>query len=85
MAATSSRPDSGALQHDTQDLFRLLVQSAVDYAIFLITPDGRIATWNPGAERIKGYRAEEIVGRPYATFFTDDRAAGPSAARLSRL
>ena len=57
--------------------YRLLVQAVVDYAIFLIAPDGTIATWNAGAERIKGYKPEEIIGKPYATFFTDeDRERG---------
>src|SRR5918912_46389 len=57
--------------------YRLLVQAIVDYAIFMIAPDGTIATWNAGAERIKGYKPEEIIGKPYTTFFTDeDRARG---------
>ena len=57
--------------------YRLLVQAIIDYAIFMIAPDGIIATWNAGAERIKGYKPEEIIGKPYATFFTDeDRARG---------
>src|ERR671933_2285825 len=57
--------------------YRLLVQAVIDYAIFMIALDGTIATWNAGAERIKGYRAEEIIGKPYATFFTEeDRRRG---------
>src|ERR687883_312687 len=57
--------------------YRLLVQAVVDYAIFMIAPDGIIATWNAGAERNKGYKPEEIIGKPYATFFTDeDRERG---------
>lgn len=56
---------------------QLLIDSVVDYAVYLITPEGRIATWNTGARRLKGYDASEIIGRPYATFFTeDDRKAG---------
>ncbi|MFN3728016.1 MAG: PAS domain S-box protein [Allosphingosinicella sp.] len=57
--------------------FQLLVNSVVDYAIYMIDADGTIATWNPGAKRFKGYEAEEIIGKPYATFFLpEDREAG---------
>ena len=52
-----------------EDRFRLLVQSVKDYAIFLLDPEGRIASWNEGAERIKGYRAEEIIGRHFSVFY----------------
>jgi PAS domain S-box-containing protein len=50
--------------------FRLLVDQVTDYAIFLLTPEGNVATWNPGAQRIKGYRPEEIVGRHFRTFYS---------------
>lgn len=57
--------------------FALLVQSVTDYAIYMLDPDGRIVTWNPGAERFKGYSADEIVGEHFGRFFTpEDRAAG---------
>ncbi|HEY0326509.1 MAG TPA: PAS domain S-box protein [Allosphingosinicella sp.] len=57
--------------------FQLLVNSVVDYAIYMIEADGTIATWNAGARRFKGYEADEIVGKPYATFFLpDDRESG---------
>lgn len=49
--------------------FRLLVEQVQDYAIYMMDPTGRIATWNAGAERIKGYKASEIIGRHYSTFF----------------
>ncbi len=49
--------------------FRLLVENVQDYAIFMLDPDGRIASWNPGAQRIKGYREDEIVGRHFRTFY----------------
>ncbi len=66
--------------------FELLVEQVIDYAIFMLSPDGHVATWNPGAERIKGYRAAEIIGRPYATFFTpEDRAAGKPDRILDRV
>ena len=53
-------------------LFRLLVHSVKDYGIFMLDPRGRIATWNAGAERIKGYSAEEIIGRHFSTFYPDE-------------
>jgi len=52
--------------------FQLLVQAIKDYAIFMLDPQGRITTWNIGAERIKGYRAEEIVGEHFSRFYTMD-------------
>lgn len=61
----------------TEENFRLLVSSVQDYAIFLLDPRGNVASWNAGAERIKGYRPEEIVGRHFSTFYSaEDVAAG---------
>src|SRR4051812_23291991 len=57
------------------DQLRLLVEAVVDYAIFMLDTEGNIATWNAGAERIKGYTAQEIIGRHFSTFYTEaDRA-----------
>lgn len=62
---------------DTERNFRLLVQSVTDYAIYMLDPEGTVVSWNAGAERIKGYKASEIVGRNYSEFFAaDDRKAG---------
>jgi PAS domain S-box-containing protein len=59
------------------DPFRLLVQSIVDYAIYMLDPKGFVTSWNAGAERIKGFQTEEIVGKHFSTFYTDeDRKAG---------
>ncbi len=61
----------------SEQQFRLLVQGVTDYAIYMLTPDGRVSSWNPGAERIKGYRAEEIIGQHFSRFYTEeDRQAG---------
>ncbi|MGE8464750.1 MAG: putative bifunctional diguanylate cyclase/phosphodiesterase [Pseudomonas putida] len=58
-------------------MYRLLIQSVVDYAIYLLTPEGVVANWNPGAQRAKGYHADEIVGQHYSVFYSDaERAAG---------
>ncbi len=57
--------------------FRLLVQAVVDYAIYMLTPDGTVSTWNAGAQRIKGYDANEVVGRHFSIFYTPEaRSAG---------
>jgi PAS domain S-box-containing protein len=52
--------------------YRMLVEAVVDYAIFLLDLDGRVSSWNAGAERIKGYAAEEVIGRPFSIFFTEE-------------
>lgn len=65
--------------------FRLLVEAVVDYAIFLLGPDGRVLTWNLGAQRIKGYAADEIIGEHFSRFYTpEDRAAGRPMFLLGR-
>jgi PAS domain-containing protein len=46
--------------------YRLFVESVVDYAIFMLDSDGQVATWNPGAEKIKGYESSEIVGEHFS-------------------
>lgn len=57
--------------------FRLLVDSVVDYGIFMLDPDGHVVSWNAGATRIKGYTAEEVLGRHFSMFYTDEaRATG---------
>jgi PAS domain S-box-containing protein len=67
------------------DQFRLLVEAVKDYAIFLLDPDGRVVSWNPGAERIKGYTADEILGQHFTRFYEpDDVAAGLPAEMLAR-
>jgi len=59
------------------DPFKLLVQSIVDYAIFMLDPRGYVTSWNSGAERIKGFQTEEIVGQHFSKFYTkEDRKAG---------
>lgn len=61
----------------SQEEFRLLVQSVTDYGIYMLDPEGNVATWNAGAQRIKGYTQEEIVGQHFSRFYTEeDRAAG---------
>ncbi len=61
----------------SQEQFQLLVQGVTDYAIYLLDPSGNVSNWNLGAQRIKGYLPEEIVGKHFSQFYTEeDRAAG---------
>ena len=72
----------GADPSDEQ--FRVLVSSVTDYAIYLLDASGRVASWNAGAERIKGYRAAEIIGRHFSFFYPpEDRAAGKPERALA--
>ncbi len=59
----------------SEERFRLLVEGVKDYAIFMLDPNGIISTWNLGAERIKGYRADEIIGKHFSTFYPHDKIA----------
>jgi PAS domain S-box-containing protein len=68
---------------ESEERFRLLVEHVQEYAIFLLDPDGKVASWNRGAERIKGYRADEILGHDFSRFYSaEDRAAGKPALAL---
>jgi PAS domain S-box-containing protein len=68
---------------ESEQRFRLLVTSVIDYALFMVNPDGHVANWNPGAERITGYRAREIIGQHCSVFYTErDRAAGKPRSDL---
>jgi PAS domain S-box-containing protein len=61
----------------SQEQFKLLVQGVTDYAIYMLSPSGEISSWNVGAERIKGYTAQEVLGSHFSRFYTaSDRAAG---------
>lgn len=65
-------------------LYRHLVESVVDYAIFVLDPDGRVRTWNAGAQRLKGYTADEMIGHSFTRFYTAaDRAAGEPQRALA--
>ncbi len=55
---------------ETAELFRLLIDSVIDYAIYMLTPEGRVATWNSGAARIKQYTDTEIIGSHFSRFYT---------------
>lgn len=63
----------------SEEQFRVLVESVSDYAIFRVDPEGRVATWNEGARRIKGYKAAEVIGKHFSIFYSesDQRAGKP--------
>ena len=56
----------------SEERFRLLVQSVTDYAIYMLDPEGRVTSWNAGAERFKGYSADEIMGQHFSRFYTEE-------------
>lgn len=80
--------ESHRAMHDlqrTEDHFRLLVEGTTDYAIFMLDQDGKILSWNPGAERILGFRKSEIIGQHVSVFFTPEDCARDEPARKLRL
>jgi len=73
--------EASAELHESERDFRMLVQSVTDYAIVMLDQDGFVVNWNLGAERIKGYKADEIIGQNFSRFYTEqDRAGGATAA-----
>jgi PAS domain S-box-containing protein len=73
---TARRAGEEALRRSEQQ-FRMLVQGVTDYAIYMLDPEGRVSSWNAGAQRIKGYAPEEIIGQHFSRFYSEeDRARG---------
>jgi PAS domain S-box-containing protein len=71
----SERRAADEALRESEERFRLLVHGVVDYGIFMLNPDGVITSWNPGAERINGYREEEIVGKHFSIFYPPEDIA----------
>src|SRR4051812_27674849 len=75
--------NTAAALHESEELFHLLVESVRDYAIFILSPEGTIQTWNRGAERLKGYKADEIIGKHFSVFYSaEDLNSGKPAREL---
>ena len=79
----SPGPDSMPQEFDRR--FELLVTSVTDYAIYMLDPQGYVATWNAGAERYKGYKAAEIIGEHFSRFFTEEDRQAELPARALRI
>ncbi|HEX3476423.1 MAG TPA: ATP-binding protein [Kofleriaceae bacterium] len=78
-APAGTAPDTEArtareMTRKHEERFRILVESIKDYAIFMLDAQGNVATWNAGAQRIKGYAAHEIIGRHFSVFYSEDEA-----------
>jgi PAS domain S-box-containing protein len=65
----------------SEEQFRLLVEGVTDYAIYMLDPSGYVSSWNAGARRIKGYEPEEIIGRHFSQFYTEEDKGGDLPAR----
>jgi PAS domain S-box-containing protein len=73
----TERRQAEEVLRQSQEQFRLLVQGVTDYAIYMLNPDGIVTSWNAGAQRIKGYQAQEIVGQHFSQFYPhEDRLRG---------
>ena len=77
----SDVPDGG-LPRDRDQMFRLLVQSLTDHAIYMLDPDGLVSNWNPGAERINGYAEAEIIGHHFSKFYKPEDIDAGEPARV---
>lgn len=68
----------------SDDRYRVLIEAIIDYAIYMLDPNGIVTSWNPGAERFKGYAAQEIIGKHFSQFYSEeDRASGLPARALA--
>ncbi len=67
----------------SEEQFRLMIESVKDYAIFMLDPTGHVKTWNGGAERIKGYRADQIIGKHFSIFYPPEDPPGKPASELA--
>ncbi len=68
----SERKAAEEIVKRSEEQLRLLIQGVTDYAIYMLDPNGSVSSWNSGAERIKGYTPEEIIGQHFSTFYTDE-------------
>ena len=80
----TERQTAQSALHDSERNFELLVSGVTDYALYLLDPEGHVASWNVGGQRIKGYTPKEIIGHHFSRFYSDtDQAAGRPARALA--
>ena len=80
----AERHEAERVLRESEEKFRLLVDEVRDYAIFFLDPEGHVMTWNAGAERIKGYRADEIIGQSFVRFYLPEDVIAGVPSRLLR-
>ena len=83
VAAVMKHPDRYLASLTNEGRYRLLIEAVTDYAIYMLDPSGVVTSWNPGAQRFKGYTADEIIGQHFSRFYTEeDQKAGLPARAL---
>ena len=80
----ANRQSTESALRDTAEQFHILVDSVEEYAIYMLDPNGNVVTWNKGAQKIKGYTAEEIIGKNFACFYTAEEVAADKPQRNLR-
>jgi PAS domain S-box-containing protein len=80
----AERHEAERVLRESEERFRLLVDEVRDYAIFFLDPEGHVLTWNAGAQRFKGYRADEIIGQSFVRFYTPEDVIAGLPSRLLR-
>ena len=80
----SDSPSAQSASQQTEEQFHVLVDSVEEYAIYMLDPAGNVMTWNAGAQKIKQYTAEEIIGKNFACFYTAEDVAAEKPQRNLR-
>jgi PAS domain S-box-containing protein len=78
----TERREAEVALRETERRFRMLVEGVIDYAIYMLDPSGIVTNWNPGAERLKGYTPDEIIGRHFSKFYTREEWASGVPGRV---
>src|SRR5579862_1546635 len=77
--------DTTAALQESEERFRLMIENVPDYAIFMLDPRGHVQTWNIGAQRLKGYTEEEIIGKHFSVFYPPEDVRNGKPARELRI